>query len=102
MANGPIHSMMVFMSKRMIACDEASFLISMREDRKLGFRKWWQLKMHLLTCHLCRKYASQIEEMSHSMEQYREGCNHESCSHHLSPEVGARINKELDQELNAK
>jgi hypothetical protein len=94
--------MMVFMSKRMIACDEASYLISMREDRKLGFRQWLQLKMHLLSCHLCRKYASQIEEISHSMEQYREVCNNESCSHHLSPEAEARIHKELKNELNTK
>lgn len=94
--------MMVFMSRQMIACDEASFLISMREDRKLGFMERWQLRMHLLTCHLCRKYARQIGEIRSSMEQYREGCKHKSCSHQLSPEAGIRINKELDREQNAK
>ena len=56
--------MMVFMSKRMIACDEASFLISYKHDNRLGFKKWWQLKMHLLSCHLCRKYAHQIEQLN--------------------------------------
>ena len=52
------------MSRRMIACDEASFLISYQQDNRLGFKRWMQLKMHLLTCHLCRKYASQINELN--------------------------------------
>lgn len=102
MAKGLVYRMMVYMSRHMIACDEASFLISLREDRKLGFGQWIQLKMHLLSCHLCRKYARQILELSHSMEKYREGCEHEPCSHHLSTEAGARIDKELGRELNAK
>ena len=79
--------MMVFMSKRMIACDEASFLISYKQDAQLGFKKWWQLKMHLLTCHLCRKYAHQIEQLNHSVEQYRHSCSNGTCSHHLSEEA---------------
>jgi hypothetical protein len=101
MANGPVYRMKVFMSKHMIACDEASFLISFREDEKLNFWKWWKLKMHLLSCHICRKYSRQIGEMSHSMKLYREGCSQEPCSHHLSPEAGSLIDKELNRELNA-
>ena len=101
MAKGP-NRLMVYMSKRMIACDEASFHISFREDHRLGFLRWWQLNMHLLTCHLCRKYAKQIDELRHSMEVYRKGCSHESCSHHLSPEAGSRIGEELKRELKAK
>jgi len=102
MTKGPGYRMMVFMSKQMIACDEASFLISLREDRKLNFRRWWQLRMHLLTCHLCRKYAKQIVELDRSMEVYRDGCSHEACAHHLTPDVGSRMDKVLTQELNAK
>lgn len=94
--------MMEFMSKRMIACDEASFLISYRSDHRLGFFRWWQLKFHLLTCHLCRKYARQIVELNHSMEIYKEQCTHESCTHHLSPEAGTRIGHKFEKELNAK
>lgn len=96
------HRLMVFMSKRMIACDEAGYLISLREDHPLGFRRWWQLKMHLLTCHLCRKYAHQIGQINHSMEVYRDGCSDQSCGHHLSPEADSRMNKVVTRELNAK
>ena len=101
MAKAP-NRLIVFMSKRMIACDEASFLISVREDRRLGFRRWWQLKMHLLSCHLCRKYARQVGELRYTMEVYRDGCSHESCAHHLSPEAGSRIGEEISRELKAK
>ncbi len=102
MAKGPGYRMMVYMSKRMIACDEASFLISLREDHRLGFRRWWQLKMHLLTCHLCRKYAHQIGQLNHSLEVYRDQCSNELCEHHLSPEADSRISKVVTRELNAK
>lgn len=101
MAQGP-NRLMVFMSKRMIACDEAGFLISVREDRRLGFRRWLQLQMHLLGCHLCRKYAKQVGELRYTMEIYRERCSHESCTHHLSEEAGSRIGEELSRELKAK
>ena len=94
--------MMVYMSRHMMACDEASFLISYREDHRLGPVKWWRLKMHLLSCHLCRKYARQIGQLKHAMDQYREQCSHDSCSHHLSPEAGSRIHKVVTRELNAK
>jgi len=96
------HRLMVFLSKRMIACDEAGYLISLREDQPLGFRRWWQLKMHLLSCHLCRKYAHQIGQLNHSMEQYRDHCSHETCEHHLPSEAGSRIKKAVNRELNAK
>lgn len=101
MAKAP-NRLIVFMSKRMIACDEASFLISVREDRRLGFRRWWQLKMHLLSCHLCRKYARQVGELRYTMDVYRDGCSNENCAHHLSPEAGSRIGEELSRELKAK
>ena len=93
---------MAFLSKKMIACDEASFLISLREDLRLGFRRWLQLRIHLLTCHLCRKYARQIGELSASMEVYREECIHEEYRQQLGPEAGARIGKRVSRELDAK
>jgi hypothetical protein len=102
MKKAPAHRMMIYLSRQMIACDEASYLISLREDQRLGFIRWWELNMHLLTCHLCRKYASQIKQLSHSLALYREHCNRENCRHHLTREAGTRIGEELTRELNAK
>lgn len=95
------HGIMVFMSKRMIACDEASFLLSYKQDARLGFKRWLQLKMHLLTCHLCRKYARQIEQLNHSVEQYRHSRCNGICSHHLSEEATVKIQHAIDSKINA-
>ena len=94
--------MVVFMSKRMIACDEASFLISYRSEHRLGLRKWLQLNMHLLSCHLCRKYARQIAQLNKSLDQYRESCSHDTCSHHLSDETSAKMQHVVERELHTK
>jgi hypothetical protein len=95
------HRMMVFMYRRMIACDEASYLVSYQYDNKLGVRKWMALKMHLISCHLCRKYASQLKQLAHAMERYREGCS-ESCHHHLPEGADLKIQAVVSRELNAK
>ena len=96
------NSVLVFMSKRMIACDQAGFLISYRQEEGLGFYKWMQLKMHLLTCHLCRKYAIQIKQLDHKVAEYRVISSHEDCQHHLTDEACAKITHVVNQELNAK
>ena len=96
------YRIMVFMSRRMIACDEASFLISYRYDNKLGLYRWMQLKMHLLTCHLCRKYVRQIKQLNLAVERYREGCANPDCQHHLAEDSGLRIQRVVSRELNAK
>ena len=93
--------MMVFMSKRMIACDEASYLVSYRHDNRLGFKRWWKLKMHLLSCHLCRKYASQIEELNGMIDQYRISSDHELHQHHLSAESCTSMQRVISKELES-
>ena len=96
------HRIMAYMSKLMIACDEASFLVSYKNDQKLGFKRWWQLKIHLLSCRICRRYAHQIDQLNESVDQYREICNQETCTHHLSEESNAKIQIAVESELNAK
>ena len=99
MSKGPGYKMMVFMSKRMIACDEAGYLISLSQDKKLDLKKWWQLKMHLLTCHLCRKYSKQISQLGVVIEQYNHNCKDESCQHSLEEHSRIKIQGVLDKEL---
>lgn len=94
--------MVVFMSKRMIACDEASFLISYRSDNNLGFKRRMQLRMHLLSCHLCRKYVTQLEELNKVVDRYREQCSSETCHHHLPEDCRAEMELVVSRELNAK
>jgi len=93
---------MVFMSKFMIACDEASFLISYKQDNRLGFAKWMRLKMHLLSCHLCRKYALQIKQLDSTVSEYRESAHHEPCHHHLSGKACDKMKQAVEEGVNAK
>lgn len=95
------YRVMVFITRWMIACDEASFLISYKSDNRIGLRKWWQLKMHLLTCHLCRKYARQIKQLNVAVDNYRIASGGESCRHHLSKEACSKIDQAVKSGLNA-
>ena len=94
-------SVMEFLSRRMIACDEASFLISYRKDNRLGFANWMRLKMHLLSCHLCRKYSIQIDELDGAVSEYRISAHKEPCPHHLSDEACHKIKQAMEEGLNA-
>ena len=96
------HTMMVYMSRRMIACDEASYLVSLQHDKDLGFRQKMQLRIHLMTCHLCRKYAAQIGQLHHVMEQYRHHCDSPACNHHMTEVREQEMQQVLEREINAK
>lgn len=102
MKKGIGHRMKVFMSKRMIACDEATYLISYKYDNRLGFRKWWSLKMHLLSCHFCRKYAHQIGQLQAAVEQYRHSTDHDSRRYHLSKEAYSKMEQAVNSQLDVK
>jgi hypothetical protein len=97
-----MYKMMVFLSRRMITCDEASYMISFRQDNPLGFRRWRSLKMHLLVCHLCRKYARQIDQLNHLLIRYRESYADPACHHHLSGDGRLKIQQAVSRELNVK
>ena len=91
------HRIKVFMSKRMIACDEAGYLISYKQEKRLGFKKWWQLKMHLLTCHLCRKYEKQIAQLNRLVGRYSKEIHSDTCHHHLTEEAKEKIEKVIEK-----
>jgi hypothetical protein len=94
-------SVMVFMSKHMMACDEASFLISYNKDNRLGLANWMRLKMHLISCHLCRKYEAQIDELDSAVSEYRVNAHNEPCHHHLSEKACNEMKQMVEEGLNA-
>jgi hypothetical protein len=94
-------SVMVFMSKHMMACDEASFLVSYNKDNRLGLANWMRLKMHLISCHLCRKYEAQIDELDSAVSEYRISAHNEPCHHHLSEKACNEMKQALEAGMNA-
>jgi len=75
--------LLIFLSRQIIACNEADYLVSLQHDHKLGFVQWWQLKVHLIACHYCRKYAHQIVQLDAAIETYRKAASNGHCIHHL-------------------
>lgn len=86
----------------MIACDEASYLISLRQDHPIGCRKQLQLRIHLLSCHLCRKYFHQIKQMDQLLDTYRDINSSRIPSYHLPEDKSKAIRQAIDGELDVK
>lgn len=43
----------------MLTCSEATDYVSRREEGKLSFSQRAKLRLHLVLCHLCRKFSVQ-------------------------------------------
>jgi hypothetical protein len=55
-----------------ISCQEASRLISLRQDRPLLFWERVKLRLHLVLCDVCTRFARQLDFMREAMHRYRE------------------------------
>ena len=93
--------LLIYLSKRVIACEEAGYLVSYRYDHRLGLKQWWHLKLHLYVCHLCSKYASQIEQLNRAVVMYRKATSNGVYLHHLPEEKSLRILRVLNEQMNA-
>ncbi len=92
--------MMVAMSKRMLSCDEAGYLISRSYEDKLTFKEKFRLRMHLLSCYLCRRYEKQLAQLNKVVQDYKTGCEHQACPHRMEEEARVRISQHVNKELN--
>jgi hypothetical protein len=52
-------------------CREAATLLVAREDRPLGLGDQIALRLHLLACAACPRFARQMLTMRNSMQQWR-------------------------------
>lgn len=48
------------LAKMMLNCKEATKLISKQQDSTLSIKEWMNLKIHLMSCYLCRRYEKQL------------------------------------------
>jgi len=94
------HRMMSGMSRRMISCEQATYLLSLKQEQSLGFRQWMQLKIHLMSCYLCRRYALQVQDLQEIMESYSHSCKG-NCEHRLAEPDRERIKSSINDELGA-
>ncbi len=88
----------------MLTCKDASHLISERQERPLGFRERWSLKVHLWICVNCRRFEQQMTLLRQALRMLgeraeadaaREGDRSNGDSTEFPPEARERIRKAL-------
>ena len=77
----------------MMSCREASQLVSESLDHKLPLHKLAGLKMHLMMCSMCRRFARQLRVIRQAMPAFveMEADLDRPSKIKLSPEAKARI-----------
>ena len=55
----------------MLSCQEASRLLSQRQDRELGFWEGLKLRAHLGLCDICTRFSRQLDFMREALHRYR-------------------------------
>jgi hypothetical protein len=55
----------------MISCKDASRLVSMAADMRLGSWQRWTLRLHLAVCEACARFDRQLRFLRAAMHRYR-------------------------------
>ncbi len=77
-----------------LRCDQASRLLSERMDRTLEPGEAFALKVHLMTCKWCRRYATQLEILRQLLTQIGRT---RPAAHRLSTKARQRIASTLQR-----
>jgi hypothetical protein len=85
--------LMAMMMRLMSPCADATRLASESLDRPLTGRERRALRLHLLMCHLCRRYARQLRALHHVLHRHPETYSHPRTG--LSPVARERIKRAL-------
>lgn len=56
----------------MLNCKQTSVLVSQSLDRPLTWRERWTVRLHLLICVYCRRFAKQLKGMQRLMLDWQQ------------------------------
>jgi hypothetical protein len=56
----------------MLSCKEASALLSLAQERSLGWRQQLGLRLHLLLCDGCTNLRRQLDFLRQAIRRYRD------------------------------
>ena len=79
----------------MLTCKDASHLISERQERPLGIRERWGLRLHLWLCVNCRRFERQLALLREALRLLGQRAEADVASADLPPEARERIRKAL-------
>jgi hypothetical protein len=80
---------------KMLTCKDASHLISERQERPLGFRERWGLRLHLWICVGCRRFERQVALLRQALRKLGQRIEADASTAELPPEARERIRKAL-------
>lgn len=79
----------------MLSCKDASRLQSQAQDRRLTLAERFSLRLHLLICDNCRRFARQLQLIRKACRQVNASDRMEAGREGLGPDAKARILKEV-------
>jgi len=56
----------------MITCKDASRILSQAQDGEVAFSLHLRLRLHLLLCEACTRFARQVRFLRQAMQSYRQ------------------------------
>lgn len=77
----------------MLHCDKVSKFVSESMDRDLSFTQRMGVRVHLLMCRHCARFARQLEHMRSAIRQESSNYPH----HKLDEDAKARMKKRIHQ-----
>jgi hypothetical protein len=82
---------------KILTCREVSQLLSERQERPLGFRERWGLRLHLWLCVSCRRFERQLELLRGAMRSLRQRAEADAAAGDagLPPDARERIRRAL-------
>lgn len=80
----------------MLNCKRTSVLVSQSLDRPLTWRERWAVRLHLLICVYCRRFAQQLQWMRRAMQGWQLQVAEDS-EVALSQDARDRITQQLDK-----
>ena len=82
-------------------CEEIRFLLSKSADRRVRWRTFLRLTLHLRRCCSCMRYKQQMQDISSLLYFYRQRRD-ELGANRLSPEARGRIKQLLARHLASR
>lgn len=78
----------------MLSCEEATLLMTKQRLGGISFIKSFQLRIHLLSCNLCRRFSIHNDKIDQLWVEYRE--SHRHLPKEKREEIQTAIEKEYD------
>jgi len=80
----------------MLSCQDVTDLASKSLDAPLTRRQRWGMRLHLLFCRMCRRYARNLRFIEQALKRARDGKLESSSAYRkLSEQARARIQRAL-------